>query len=72
MTENKGAIHVGHRRLLSTDRLCEQVYVLHGPIWPRYIIQTAISPVSYLSQWKRRVCVCVVFHGVAPGQAGPV
>lgn len=61
--ENKGAIHVRHRRLLSADRLCdfEQVYLLPCPIWPWYISQPAICPVIYLSQWNSsaRVCACV-------------
>lgn len=60
MMENKGAIHVGHRGLLSADRLCdfEQVYVLPCPIWPWYISQPAICPVLYLSQWNSHVLVC--------------
>lgn len=45
--ENNSAIRVGHRRLLSADRLFdfEQVYVLPRPIWPWYTSQPAISPV---------------------------
>ena len=59
--ENNSAIRVGHRRLLSADRLCdfEQVYVLLCPIWPWYISQPAICPVLYLSQCNSRVLVCV-------------
>lgn len=81
MMENNGAICVGHRRLLSADRLFgfEQVYVLPCPIWSWYISQPAICPILYLSHSKSHVlmCVCVyeaefVVSGVIPGQAGPV
>lgn len=59
--ENKGAIYVRHRRLLSADRLCcfEQVYALPFPIWPWCISQPAICPVLYLLQWTSHVSVCV-------------
>lgn len=56
--ENKGTIHVRHRRLLSADNLCdfEQVYALPCPIWPWYNSQPAICP----SQWSTNVFVCVI------------
>lgn len=58
MTENNGAICVGHRRLLSADRLFgfEQVYVLPCPIWSWYISQPAICPALYLSHSKKAMC----------------
>lgn len=60
--ENNSAIRVGHRRLLSADRLFdfEQVYVLPCPIWPWYTSQPAISPLFfYLSLSDCPVLMCV-------------
>lgn len=84
--ENNSAIRVGHRRLLSADRLFdfEQVYVLPRPIWPWYTSQPAISPPPFFflpltfrlpcSDVRTFMCVraCVAVSRVIPGQAAPV
>lgn len=65
--ENKGTIHVRHRRLLSADNLCdfEQVYALPCPIWPWYNSQPAICPILIpLTVEHQCVCVCHCLCGL--------